>query len=81
MGYFVLWSVLGLIGTGIMLSKSAYKGRATAAALFSLPHAVIFGPIFLLIMLAARSQKACPHCKSSIDREASVCPECTRDVA
>ncbi len=26
------------------------------------------------------SQKICPHCKSSIDRDATVCSNCTRDV-
>lgn len=81
MEFIVLRSGLGLIGTALMVSKSARKGSAVAMALFSLPHAVIFGPLFLLMMLAGVSAKLCPHCKSGIPRGATVCSECTRDVA
>lgn len=76
----LMWSGLGLIGTCLLLSKSADPGRALAVAAFSLPHAIIFGPLFLMLNLAGRPQKLCPYCKSSIDRDASVCSECTRDV-
>lgn len=80
MDYVILWSGLGLIGTAVLLTKSARKSQAPVGGLLSLPFAVVFGPIFLLIALTARAQKLCPHCKSSIDREATACPECTRDV-
>jgi len=82
MYYVALWSGLGLIGTALIVSKSARKGSAVAGALFSLPHAIIFGPLFLLMMLAAGPPlRLCPFCKSSIPRNATVCSECTRDVA
>ncbi len=80
MQYMILWSGLGLAGTARMISKSARKGSAVAMALFSLPHAVIFGPLFLLMMLAGRDSTLCPHCKSAIPKDATVCSECTRDV-
>jgi hypothetical protein len=77
----VLWSGLGLLGTAIMYARSAEKGKATAFALFSLAHAVIFGPLFLLGALMGSPQQICPHCKSSIRKDATVCPKCTREVS
>ena len=73
-----LWICSGLAGSALLLSKSAFKGRATAAVLFSLPHAIIFGPLFLLMNLTTLPQQICPHCQSSIPRSATVCSECTR---
>ena len=77
----VLWAGLGLLGTTIMLSKgSKVPGRTIAMALFSLPHAVIFGPLFLLLTLSAQSVKPCPFCCSRIPEAAVVCPKCTRSI-
>lgn len=76
----VIWSGLGLVGTYLLVSKSAETKRAIPIALFSLPHAIVFGPLFLMLTLAGRAQKVCPHCHSSIDRRASVCGHCTREV-
>jgi hypothetical protein len=75
-----VWSGLGLIGSILILTKSARPERALFAVLFSLPHAIIFGPIFLLMTLAGRPQKLCPFCQSSIDRDATVCAKCTRQL-
>ncbi len=25
-------------------------------------------------------KKKCPHCKSSVDKKATACPKCTRDI-
>jgi hypothetical protein len=78
--YIFIWSGLGLIGSFILLTKSARPERAFFVVLFSLPHAVIFGPLFLLMNLAGRPQKLCPFCQSSIDRDATVCAECTKEL-
>jgi hypothetical protein len=75
----VIWSGLGLFGSFLLLTNSARPERALFIVLFSLPHAIIFGPIFLLMNLAGRPQKLCPFCQSEIDRDATVCSECTRD--
>ncbi len=72
------WSGLGLIGSILLLTKSARPERALFFVLFSLPHAIIFGPFFLLMGLVGRRQKLCPYCRSSIDRNATVCANCTR---
>lgn len=75
-----VWSGLGLIGSILILAKSARPERAAFAVLFSLPHAIIFGPVFLLMSLAGRPQKLCPFCQSSIDRDATACAKCTRQL-
>ena len=76
----MIWSGLGLIGSILLLSKSARPERAIFLVLFSIPHAIIFGPMFLLMTLAERPAKQCPFCRSTIDREASVCAKCTREL-
>ena len=78
--YIVVWSGLGLVGSVLMLTKSARPERAVFAVLFSLPHAIIFGPLLLLAMLFSRPEKVCPYCQSSIDRQALVCAKCTREL-
>lgn len=44
---FVIWIGLGLLGSFVFFWNSAEKGRGFVFAVFSLLHAVIFGPIFL----------------------------------
>lgn len=78
--YILIWSGLGLIGSFLMLTKSARPERMIFGVLFSLPHAIIFGPLFLLAILFARPEKVCPYCQSNIDREARVCSKCTREL-
>lgn len=73
----ILWSGLGILGTGVIMAKSA---RPEKDALCSLPAAIIGGPLFLLGNLAGRPQKLCPFCKSSVDRDATACPKCTKDI-
>ncbi|QDT03856.1 hypothetical protein K227x_22410 [Rubripirellula lacrimiformis] len=78
--YLFVWSGLGLVGSLLLLTKSARPERALFIVLFSLVHAIVFGPIFLLMTLAGRPQKLCPFCQSSIDRDAVVCAKCTREL-
>jgi|GEM_PF-4487462 len=76
----ILWSGLGLIGSLVLLSKSATPERTIFVVILSIPHAIVFGPIFLLIALAGQPQQQCPYCQSSINRIATVCAKCTRDL-
>lgn len=76
-----VWSTLGLLGWATNLAKHPTSpGRTVVFATLSLPHAIIFGPIFLMLALVTRAQKECPHCKSMIPTAASVCYKCTRSV-
>jgi hypothetical protein len=68
------------VGSVLLLIKSARPERALFLVLFSLPHAIIFGPLFLLVNLTGRPQKVCPFCQSSIDRQATVCAKCTKEL-
>lgn len=75
----LLWPVLGLLGTRIYLSRmSNTRGRGMGYALFTLPHAIVFGPFFLFLALSQKAKKECRFCLSTIDERATVCPECTR---
>jgi hypothetical protein len=78
--YVIVWSGLGLVGSVLLLIKSARPERALFLVLFSLPHAIIFGPLFLFMNLTGRPQKVCPFCQSSIDRGATVCAKCTKEL-
>ncbi len=77
----LLWSGLGVIGWLNLLSKNSHKpARAIGMGCFSIPHAIIFGPFFLFISLAAESMQICPFCQSEIPAAATVCGKCTRDL-
>ncbi len=48
----------------------------------------LFGPLLFIVALPmaivmkpnADGRRQCPHCRTWIHREASVCPQCSRDV-
>ena len=41
---------------------------------------VLLGPLCpLLVLVGNGDSKRCPHCMSSIDKRAAVCPKCQRD--
>jgi hypothetical protein len=75
----IWWVGAGLLGSVVFVFKSAEKSKGTFFALFALIHAVIFGPLFLMIALAQDSRKLCPFCKSAVRRDAAVCSKCTRE--
>lgn len=57
-----------------------HPGRTAIGCLLTLPHDLIFGPIWFLIALAETPQKVCPFCKSTIPAAATVCAKCTRSL-
>ena len=76
-----LWCGSGLLGTAILVFKnSAFRGRKAIYAILTVPHALMFGPIWLLLSLLGYSAKECPFCKSTIRADATVCSECTRSL-
>jgi hypothetical protein len=77
--FIIVW--LGLaIATGFAAS---YRGRSPAGWFFL---AMVISPLLALILLIAfpprraRPSKQCKFCQSEIDRDATVCPHCLRDI-
>lgn len=66
--YLILWGICGVLG-GIVGSA-----KHSAGAGFLLGF--LFGPVGVLITLALDGRPKCHACKSRIDPEASVCPQC-----
>lgn len=73
----ILSVLLGLIPAVIAQRKGyGFGGWWLYGALLwivALPHALWMGE-------NEESRRTCPHCRTTIDREASVCPQCARDV-
>jgi predicted amidophosphoribosyltransferase len=74
MGILVLWLICAVVGALI----GSAKGRVLAGFLWGL----FLGPLgWLIIAVAGGSGKQCPACRSWIDKQASVCPKCGRDIS
>jgi hypothetical protein len=71
--FLLLWIVLGIIGG--MIGKE--KGRSGDGFCLG----IVLGPIGLIIIALMRpvGEKECPHCRSKIHGEATVCPHCQRE--
>lgn len=85
MAFLVIWIVMGFIGMAIGSSK----GRGGFGFLMGLLLGFI-GWIIVAVMPEAKqapttvagtpTNVVCPHCRAPIDRRASVCATCRRDV-
>lgn len=64
------------LGTVACVVLGVSKGRPILGVVLAL----LLGPIGFLLLLFASDGRPCPHCRSSIDKRASVCPKCGRDV-
>ena len=78
-----LWAALGLSGTVTLLSRIDENNASQNifAALFSLPHAIIFGPIFGFLIALSPPLSRCPFCRHSIPKDAPACYKCTRKLS
>ena len=73
MEFLVLWFISGLVGAAIGSSKE----RTLAGLILGL----ILGPIgWLFIAISSGGRKRCPSCRSWVDKLATVCPRCSRDI-
>lgn len=73
----VLWVVLGLL-PGFIAQRKGYsfvRWWIYGALLF-----IVALPWALLMKPNAETRRPCPWCRTVIDREAWVCPQCGRDV-
>jgi len=70
---FLLALVIGVIPAMVAKNKgrSFFGWYIYGVLLFivALPHSLIM-----------KSKYQCPHCKSNIDPQATVCPKCSRDI-
>jgi hypothetical protein len=66
--------LLGLIPASIARSKGQ------PFLFFWLMGALLF-PIFLVVAIVMKSvRRRCPHCRETVQDDASVCPHCQRDL-
>lgn len=68
------WIAMGALGALLGYAKS----RPVLGAILGF----LLGPIGLAIIfvMSDKPRQTCPHCRSRIDAQATVCPKCTRDV-
>lgn len=74
MDWVVIWFICGIISAMI----GSRKGEGCGAFIIG----VLLGPFGILITIFSKgNRKECPFCKELIHREATVCPNCQREVA
>ena len=67
------WTIFGIVAGMI----GAKKGEGCTMFIIG----VLLGPFGILIALFSRgNRKTCPHCRELIDRDATVCSHCHRDL-
>lgn len=77
-----LWIGSGLLGVLVFAAKVPESpSRTCARSLLLIPFAVFFGPLILLSSISAVPQQKCPHCRSMIPADATVCARCTRAIS
>ena len=72
---FVFFAVAFGIGA-VVLGRS--RGQKSAVLCFL--AGFLFGPLGLLLILFDDRLERCPHCKSRLNRDATVCAACQREV-
>lgn len=78
----MLWIAAGLAGYLLYLYKqSTDVGEVLVLGVFSLPIALLLGPLWLLLSLGSTAIRLCPHCRRKMRVDATVCPHCTRALA
>lgn len=75
MEWLIFWI---LCGVGAALIASSKGGSGFLWFIMG----ILFGPFGLLFaFFAGPSRVDCPHCKSRIREDATVCPNCQRDLS
>ena len=70
---FIAWLLCALIGA--MIGRE--KGETSAGFILGL----VLGPIVLLIILLSKGNKrVCPYCKEYINKDATRCSKCQKDL-
>ena len=69
----LFWLLFGSIGGRIWISKGG-------SAVVGWIGGILLGPFAFLMLLATPDSRACPHCRSAIPKDATVCAKCARDV-
>lgn len=76
-GILIVAALLGCI-TGAIAQR---KGHSFGTWwLFGALLFIVALPLALMAEPNEEARRQCPHCRTWIDREASVCPQCSRDV-
>jgi hypothetical protein len=77
MEYLVLGALVGLIPAVIAQRKGySFVGWWIFGALLF----IVALPMALVMKPNQSARRQCPHCRAWIDREATVCRQCSRDV-
>jgi hypothetical protein len=73
MEFIGFWLLCGIV--------AAMIGRRKGAGCVGFVVGLILGPIGIIIALVMKgNRKACPFCKELVNRDATVCPHCQKDI-
>jgi hypothetical protein len=73
--------VIGLIVAATMAGVGAAIGNSRGRLMFGLLLGLVVGPIgWFLVYILPSTRIPCPHCRTPVDKKATVCLKCNRSV-